>query len=160
MHGEPWKLFSFQKECVDIAQQRGVRKICLQSCSQLLKTTCLQAIAFNIMANDPVSFAFASSSGTEIKKFNNSKWDPVIQNSPVLSKLVTSKKDKEATNNQTQTELTNGTNIFWMNLNTSANLRGTTVRVVLADEVSNIDEHGDGEGNPVKLCEARTSTFR
>ncbi|EKM6912710.1 phage terminase large subunit family protein [Escherichia coli] len=37
---------------------------------------------------------------------------------------------------------------------------GTTVRVVLADEVSNIDEHGDGEGNPVKLCEARTSTFR
>ncbi|EOW2852607.1 MULTISPECIES: phage terminase large subunit family protein [Escherichia] len=23
-----------------------------------------------------------------------------------------------------------------------------------------MDEHGDGEGNPVKLCEARTSTFR
>lgn len=75
-------------------------------------------------------------------------------------KIGNIQKDKEATNNQTQTELTNGTNIFWMNLNTSANLRGTTVRVVLADEVSNIDEHGDGEGNPVKLCEARTSTFR
>ena len=156
MHGEPWKLFSFQKEPIDIAQQRGVRKIVLQSCSQLLKTTCLQAIAFNIMANDPVSFAFASSSGTEIKKFKNSKWDPVIQNSPVLSKLVTSKKDKEATNNQTQTELTNGTNILIHRLT----FVGTTVRVVLADEVSNIDEHGDGEGNPVKLCEARTSTFR
>ncbi|EPB3479038.1 terminase gpA endonuclease subunit [Escherichia coli] len=157
--GQDWKPFSFQKEPMDMAQQRGVRKVVLQSCSQLLKTTVLQSIAFDIMANNPVSFAFASSSGTEIKKFKNSKWEPAIQASPVLSKLVTDKRDKEATNNQSQTELVNGTNIFWMNLNTSANLRGTTVRVVLADEISNISEEGDGEGNPVKLCEARTSTF-
>ncbi|EGI1266708.1 terminase, partial [Escherichia coli] len=49
--------------------------------------------------------------------------------------------------------------MFWLNLNTPGNLRGTTMRVVLLDEVSNVSEDGDGEGNPIKLAEARTSTF-
>ncbi|WP_405125470.1 hypothetical protein ACI51W_02445 (plasmid) [Pseudomonas marginalis] len=38
---------------MDIAQERRTREIVLQSCSQLLKTTVLQSIAFNLMANDP-----------------------------------------------------------------------------------------------------------
>lgn len=142
---------------MDIAQERSTRKIVLQSCSQLLKTTVLQSIAFNIMVNDPVSFGFASSSGSEIKKFKTGKFEPAIAASPVLSQLVTDKKNKEATNNSQQTELKNGTNIFWLNLNTPGNLRGTTMRVVLLDEVSNV-EIGD-EGNPVVLASARTSTF-
>ncbi|EFM4660395.1 TPA: phage terminase large subunit family protein [Escherichia coli] len=89
---------------MDIAQERSTKKIVLQSCSQLLKTTVLQSIAFNIMANDPVSFGFASSSGSEIKKFKTGKFEPVVASSPVLSQLVTDKK-KEATNNSQQTEL-------------------------------------------------------
>ncbi|MDV0678321.1 terminase gpA endonuclease subunit [Citrobacter freundii] len=157
--GLDWIPFPLQCEPMDIAQDRSTKKVVLQSCSQLLKTTVLQSIAFNIMANDPVSFGFASSSGTEIKKFKTGKFEPAIAASPVLSKLVTDKKDKEATNNSQQTQLVNGTNIFWMNLNTPGNLRGTTMRVVLLDEVSNVDEAGDGEGNPIKLAEARTSTF-
>ncbi|UAT36203.1 phage terminase large subunit family protein [Escherichia fergusonii] len=157
--GLDWVPFSFQCEPMDIAQERSTRKIVLQSCSQLLKTTVLQSIAFNIMANDPVSFGFASSSGSEIKKFKTGKFEPVVASSPVLSQLVTDKKNKEATNNSQQTELKNGTNIFWLNLNTPGNLRGTTMRVVLLDEVSNVSEDGDGEGNPIKLAEARTSTF-
>lgn len=157
--GLDWVPYSFQCEPMDIAQERSTKKIVLQSCSQLLKTTVLQSIAFNIMANDPVSFGFASSSGSEIKKFKTGKFEPVVASSPVLSQLVTDKKNKEATNNSQQTELKNGTNIFWLNLNTPGNLRGTTMRVVLLDEVSNVSEDGDGEGNPIKLAEARTSTF-
>ncbi|EEW0970261.1 hypothetical protein ED315_25005 [Escherichia coli] len=93
--GLDWVPYSFQCEPMDIAQERSTKKIVLQSCSQLLKTTVLQSIAFNIMANDPVSFGFASSSGSEIKKFKTGKFEPVVASSPVLSQLVTDKKKKQ-----------------------------------------------------------------
>ncbi|OFN64348.1 terminase [Enterobacter sp. HMSC055A11] len=53
--------------------------------------------------------------------------------------------------------MVNGTFVYWLNLNTPGNLRGITCRVVLLDEVSNVGI--TDEGNPIKLAEARTSTF-
>lgn len=155
--GLPWNLFNFQRECVDISQERSTKKIVLQSCSQLLKTTVLQTIAFNLIANDPCNFAFGSSSEAEVKKFRDGKFFPAIQSSEVLKPLVTDKSDKNAANNAKQTQFVNGTYCYWLNLNTPGNLRGITCRVVLLDEVSNVDI-GD-EGSPIKLAEARTSTF-
>ncbi|NIG74203.1 terminase [Klebsiella sp. Ap-873] len=149
--------FAFQREPMDVAQYRSTKKIVIQACSQLLKTQVMTAIAFNKMANDPANFAFASSSADEIKKFRLGKFMPAVETSPVLSKLVTDKSDKNAANNAKQTELKNGTFIYWLNLNTPGNLRGITCSTVLLDEVSNVEI--TEEGNPIKLAEARTSTF-
>jgi phage terminase large subunit GpA-like protein len=142
---------------MDIAQDRKTRKIVIQACSQLLKTQVMTSIALNTMANDPKSFGFASSSADDIKKFRTAKFEPVVESSELLKNLVTDKSDKSATNNAKQTELKNGTNIFWLNLNTPGALRGITLATVLCDEVSNL-EIGE-QGNPIRLCEARTSTF-
>ncbi|MBK5013990.1 terminase [Pantoea sp. S62] len=155
--GLPWIPFNFQCEPIDVAQLRSTKKIVLQSCSQLLKTTVLQSIAFGIMANDPTNFAFASSSADEIKKFKNGKFMPAVEGSEVLRPLITDKADKNAANNAKQSEMVNGTFIYWMNLNTPGNLRGITCKTVLLDEVSNVEI--TSEGNPIKLAEARTSTF-
>lgn len=155
--GLDWLPFSFQKEPMDIAQDRSTKKIVLQSCSQLLKTTVLQSIAFNLMANDPCNFAFGNSSESEVKKFKDGKFLPAIETSSVLKPLVTDKNDKNAANNSKQTQMINGTFIYWLNLNTPGNLRGITTRVVLLDEVSTCEI--TDEGNPIKLAEARTSTF-
>ncbi|MGR2854761.1 terminase [Erwinia sp. 1181_3] len=155
--GMPFIPFAFQREPMDIAQERSTKKIVLQACSQLLKTQVLTAISFNILANDPANFAFASSSADEIKKFRLGKFMPAVEMSPVLSQLITDKADKNAANNAKQTETKMGTFIYWLNLNTPGNLRGITTRVVLLDEVSNV-EIGE-QGNPIKLAEARTSTF-
>ena len=155
--GLDWVPFSFQREPMDIAQQRSTKKIVLQSCSQLLKTTVLQSISFGLMANDPCNFAFGSSSEAEVKKFKDGKFLPAIETSEVLKPLVTDKNDKNAANNAKQTQLVNGTFVYWLNLNTPGNLRGITCRVVLLDEVSTCGI--TDEGNPIKLAEARTSTF-
>lgn len=150
----PW---NFQCEPMDVAQDRSTKKIVIQACSQLLKTQVMTAIAMNKMYNDPANFAFASSSEDDIKKFKQGKFMPVIETSPVLSNLVTSKSDKNAANNAKQTELKNGTFIYWLNMNTPKDLRGITCSTVLLDAVSNL-EIGD-QGNPIKLAEGRTSTF-
>nr|WP_281959357.1 terminase gpA endonuclease subunit [Enterobacter mori] len=155
--GLDWVPFSFQREPMDIAQHRSTKKIVLQSCSQLLKTTVLQSIAFNLMANDPCNFAFGSSSESEVKKFKDGKFLPAIETSEVLKSLVTDKNDKNAANNSKQTQMVNGTFVYWLNLNTPGNLRGITCRAVLLDEVSTVGI--SDEGNPIKLAEARTSTF-
>jgi len=150
----PW---NFQCLPMDIAQERSTKKIVIQACSQLLKTQVMTAIAINKMYNDPANFAFASSSEDDIKKFKQGKFMPVIETSPVLAKLVTSKSDKAAANNAKQTELKNGTFIYWLNMNTPKDLRGITCSTVLLDEVSNL-VIGE-QGNPIKLAEGRTSTF-
>lgn len=150
----PW---NFQCLPMDIAQDRSTKKIVIQACSQLLKTQVMTAIALNKMANDPANFSFASSSEDDIKKFKQGKFMPVIETSPVLANLVTSKSDKAAANNAKQTELKNGTFIYWLNMNTPKDLRGITCSTVLLDEVSNLLV-GD-QGNPIKLAEGRTSTF-
>jgi phage terminase large subunit GpA-like protein len=155
--GLEWDLFPLQRECVDIAQERSTKKIVLQSCSQLLKTTVLQTIAFNLMANDPCNFAFGSSSESEVKKFKDGKFLPAIETSEVLKPLVTDKNDKNAANNSKQTQMVNGTFIYWLNLNTPGNLRGITCRAIFLDEISNCEI--TDEGSPIKLAEARTSTF-
>lgn len=155
--GLPWKLFNFQRECVDMALDRSVKKIVLQSCSQLLKTTVLQTIAFHIIANDPCNFAFASSSADDIKKFKDGKFFPAIETSSVLKPLLVDKKDKEKANNSKQLMFKNGTSCYWLNMNVPKDLRGITCRVMLCDEVSNLEE--GSQGNPVKMAEARTSTF-
>ncbi|WPO93732.1 terminase gpA endonuclease subunit [Buttiauxella sp. HR94] len=155
--GLDWVPFSFQREPIDIAQERSTKKIVLQSCSQLLKTTVLQSIAFNLMANDPCNFAFGSSSESEVKKFKDGKFLPAIETSEILKPLLTDKNDKNSANNSKVSQCTNGTFIYWLNLNTPGNLRGITCRVCLLDEISNCEI--TDEGNPIKLAEARTSTF-
>jgi len=129
--GLPFVSFSFQREPMDVAQLRSTKKIVIQACSQLLKTQVMTAIALNTMSNDPANFAFASSSESEIKKFKDGKFLPVVENSEELKNLVTDKNDKQAANNAKQTELKNGTFIYWLNLNTPGNLRGITCRMVL-----------------------------
>lgn len=142
---------------VDIATDRKIVKIVLQSCTQILKTTVLQSIAFNIIANNPANFAFASSSEKDIKQFKDSKFMPSIESSPELKALFTDKSDKNKANNSKTTELKNGTFIFWLNLNTPNDLRGKTLKVVLLDEISGVET--STQGSPVKLAEQRISQF-
>lgn len=142
---------------MDIATERTTKKLVLQSCAQLLKTTVLQSIAFNIIANNSANFAFASSSEKDIKKFKDSKFWPSIESSPQLKKLFTDKNDKTKANNSKTTELKNGTFIFYLNLNTPNDLRGSTMRTILMDEISGVET--SDQGSPVKLAEQRVQTF-
>lgn len=155
--GLPWTLYNFQRQPCDIATDRKVKKIVLQSCTQILKTTVLQSIAFNIIANTPANFCFASSSEKDIKRFKDSKFFPAIESSPELKELFTDKNDKSKANNAKTTELKNGTFIFYLNLNVPNELRGLTAKVMLLDEVSGVEI--SDQGNPVKLCEQRISQY-
>lgn len=157
MAGQPVKLFSFQREPLNQIINPEIRKIVLVSSAQLLKTTVLQDSAQYFMANDPSNLCFASATGTMTKKFRTGKWQKSI-NSSVLAKIVSSKSDKNATNDQHTQEYGNGQFVYFLSLNAPSQLRGITCKRIFLDEISNVDAEGD-EGNPLKLAEQRAQTF-
>lgn len=130
----------------------------MQSSAQLLKTTVMLNAAMYFMAHDNSNMAFASSTGKEVKLMKSGKFDNVVSKSPILSKIITDKNNKNFSNNADQTQCVDGNFLYWLNLNAASTLRGKTIKRLFLDEVSNVDVDGD-EGNPLRLAEQRASTF-
>lgn len=158
MGGQRLSLFEFQKEPLDIITNQKVRKVVLQSSAQLLKTTVMLNAAMYFMANDNSNMAFASSTGKEVKLMKTGKFDNVISRSDILSEIVTDKNNKNFANNADQTQMIDGSFLYWLNLNAASTLRGKTIKRLFLDEVSNVEADGE-EGNPLRLAEQRASTF-
>ncbi|SJZ36404.1 Phage terminase, large subunit GpA [Pantoea eucalypti] len=110
------------------------------------------------MFNDNSNMAFASSTGKEVKLMKSGKFDNVISRSEVLNQIVTDKNNKNFANNADQTQMIDGSFIYWLNLNAASTLRGKTIKRLFLDEVSNVEADGE-EGNPLRLAEQRASTF-
>lgn len=151
-------LFEFQKEPLDIITNSKIRKCVLQSSAQLLKTTVMLNAAMYFMANDNSNMAFASSTGKEVKLMKTGKFDNVVSRSSILKNIVTDKNNKNFSNNADQTQMIDGSFLYWLNLNAASTLRGKTIKRLFLDEVSNVESDGD-EGNPLRLAEQRASTF-
>jgi len=158
MGGQRLTLFEFQKEPLDIIKNPRIRKVVLQSSAQLLKTTIMLNACMFFMFNDNSNMAFASSTGKEVKLMKSGKFDNVISRSEVLNQIVTDKNNKNFANNADQTQMIDGSFIYWLNLNAASTLRGKTIKRLFLDEVSNVESDGE-EGNPLRLAEQRASTF-
>lgn len=158
MSGQNVKLFEFQKEPLNVISNPKIRKVVMQSSAQLLKTTVMLNAAMYFMATDNSNMAFASSTGKEVKLMKSGKFDNVVAKSPVLSKIITDKNNKNFANNADQTQCVDGNFLYWLNLNAASTLRGKTIKRLFLDEVSNVDVDGD-EGNPLRLAEQRAAIF-
>ena len=156
--GQKLKLYSFQKEMLDIIDDDRYRKVVYKTSAQIAKTTLLNSALFYWMATDPSNVGIAQSSLSELKQWKSAKIDKTIEAVPVLSELVTDKNDKTKANNQQQTELKDGTFLYFMTLGSPKALRGKTIRYVILDEISGCDQHST-EGNPVRLAEQRATDF-
>ena len=77
---------------------------------------------------------------------------------PVVTPLVAKPKSRDALNNQNTKEFTGGT-LFVATAGAAANLSEVPARYVAFDEVDRAEANVGGEGDPVKLAEARQTTF-
>ena len=156
--GQKLKLYSFQKEMLDIIESDQYRKVVYKTSAQIAKTTLLNSALFYWMATDPSNIGIAQSSLSELKQWKSAKIDKTIEAVPVLSELVTDKNDKTKANNQQQTELKDGTFLYFMTLGSAKALRGKTLKRIVLDEVAAIDQNSE-EGNPIRLAEQRCSVY-
>ncbi|MFG0800796.1 terminase gpA endonuclease subunit [Leclercia sp. GLN_9] len=156
--GQKLKLYSFQKEMLDIIDDIRYRKVVYKTSAQIAKTTLLNSALFYWMGTDSSNIGIAQSSLAELKQWKSAKIDKTIEQVPVLSELITDKNDKTKANNQQQTELKDGSFLYFMTLGSAKALRGKTLKRIILDEVSAIDQNSP-EGNPIRLSEQRATDF-
>jgi phage terminase large subunit GpA-like protein len=155
--GQPVTLFSFQKEMLDIINDPYITEIVYQTSSQIAKTTVLNSCLYYWLANDPSSIGIAQSNERELKAWKSTMIDPVLNSTPQIAQIMPIKNDKDSVNNYEQTRLLTGDTIFYMSLNSPAQLRGKTLKRVILDEVAAVKP--SAEGSPITLARQRLQTF-
>lgn len=157
--GQKIRLYSFQREMLDIIDDPQYRKVVYKTSAQIAKTTILNSALFYWMYTDSSNIGIAQATGNELKQWKAGKIDKTIEQVSVLNNLITDKNDKRYANNASQIQLRDGNFLYFMSLGSPNHLRGKTLKRIILDEVSAVDLN-DPEGNPIRLAEQRITDFR
>lgn len=84
--------------------------------------------------------------------------DPLIEDCPALNTKIKSKKARDSGNTLLQKDFPGGTLIL-TGANSAVGLRSMPAKFIFLDEVDGYPTDADGEGDPVKLAQARSRTF-
>ncbi|MGL4410204.1 MAG: phage terminase large subunit family protein [Zoogloea sp.] len=92
------------------------------------------------------------------KRYSKQRIGPMIAETPELAAKVLENKSRDSGNTILEKEFPNGI-LLMGGANSAAGLRSMPIRYLFADEISNWPPDVDGEGDPLELAEARTTTF-
>jgi phage terminase large subunit GpA-like protein len=92
------------------------------------------------------------------KKISKTRIKPLIENCERVKKKFGSTKSRDGGNTLLLKEFEGGVMIF-AGANSAVSLRSQPVRFLMLDEIDGYPNDVDGEGDPVGLAEARTSTY-
>ena len=133
------------------------RRVVVMGASQLLKTQVginwISASMHQAPANILVLLPTLS-----ISKRVSSRISEVIKVVPELRERVAEPRSRDAKNTVDTKEFDGGT-LYITTAGSASNLAEIPARYVYGDEIDRWDASVDGEGDPVELAEARTSTF-
>lgn len=94
------------------------------------------------------------------KDFNREKLQPTILGTPALARKVADLKSRDGLGSTTLSKSFLGGSLTIAGANSTAGLRSKTVRYVLADEIDEWLADLDGQGDPMKMVDARQLSFR
>ena len=112
----------------------------------------------SIIHHNPGPTLIVQPNGEAVGRFSKQRLDPLIQTCPALKGLVAEKNSKDG-GNSIKEKLFPGGAIFLVGAHSPSGLRSTPARYLFLDEISNYEGDVGGEGDPVELARARTSTF-
>lgn len=92
------------------------------------------------------------------KRYSKQRIAPMINECPRLTEKILDNKSRENGNTMLEKEFPGGMLII-AGANSAAGLRSMPIRYLMADELSNWPHDVDGEGDPLELASARTTTF-
>ncbi|MEO7538881.1 MAG: phage terminase large subunit family protein [Pyrinomonadaceae bacterium] len=150
-------VFPFLRGIMDCVTEPDVRKVVLQKSSQVGGTECLVNILTYYMHQDPSMMIYYAEIENKARTWTNECLDPTIMESPELRRCMLAEAGTSADNNQSIKRFRGGQlAILWAS--SAANLSSRPARIVCFDEVDAFEM--TKEGDPVKIAEARTKTFR
>ena len=140
-----------------LSDDHQCKKVIAKVASQMFKTQ----ISLNWFAasvhQSPSNFLWLMPTGNLAKRISG-RIDKTIKAVDVLRDRVAKPNSRDAKNNQDVKEFIGGT-LFIATAGSAANLSEVPARRVSIDEIDRGEENLGGEGDPVRLAEARQTTF-
>ena len=143
----------YLKEIMDAFTQENIHQVIAMTSSQVGKSEALNNVIGRFMHLDPCTILMVQPSQQLAEKYSKTRIMPMFRDTKVLTELF---------NERNQTILEKyfiGGQLLMVGSNSPANLASQPVRIVLCDEVDRFQIDLNGEGDPVKLATARTTTF-
>lgn len=137
----------------------GVNRIIIKKSAQTGFTLLAIAAVGHCIDLEPCRILLVQPTLQALKDFNREKLTPALDGSPVLRAKVAPQKSREARGSTMHAKQYPGGSLTLTISNSTAGLRGKTVKKVIKDEASEYPEDLDGQGSPHQMIAARYEAF-
>jgi phage terminase large subunit GpA-like protein len=149
----------YMREPMDaLSVSSQVEEVVLMAAAQTGKSESGNNWAGYIIDNAPGPMLLVQPTVDNAKRYSKQRISPMILETPSLAAKVMDNRSREGGNTILEKEFPGGIMIMG-GANSAAGLRSMPVKYLFADEISNWPADVDGEGDPLELAEARTTTF-
>lgn len=154
-----WTTIPLQREPMDCVSDPAVWQVVIRSCTQLLKTSVIQAAIGWAIDVDPGPILVVLPRDQDAKKFSQERIAPMIRDTPRLTDKVAADKSRNS-GNTIEEKWFRGGILAMTSASVPANLGRRAIRFLFADEEDKWEVSAGLEGKPFKLAEKRQATFR
>ena len=149
----------YQRGIMDAFTQVGIWKIVIMASAQTGKTEMELNMMGRAIDVDPGPMLFIQPTDGFAEDFSKRRVAPMIRACPRLKQKVYEAKSRDAGNTIGMKTFPGGS-VAFTGANSPTELAGRPVRYVFCDEIDRFPASAGTEGNPLKLAERRTETFR
>jgi phage terminase large subunit GpA-like protein len=144
-------------DCLSVSSP--IEKVVFQASAQVGKTeTGLNWLGY-LINHAPGTILLAWPSDDTIKRNVGERIDPLIENCPVLAGRVVEKKSRDAGNTTNKKAFPGGA-LHIVSAQSAISLRSLPVRFLFLDEIDAYPAQVGRDGDPVRLAERRTQTYK
>jgi phage terminase large subunit GpA-like protein len=149
----------YAREPMDCLSQASlVQSVVLQWGAQTSKTTIGSNWLGYLVDTNPGPIMIVQPTIDMAKRYSRQRLAPMIEESPALRRKVRENRSRDEANTTLLKEFAGGF-MAVAGANSAAGLRSMPVRDLFLDEIDGYPADVDGEGDPIKLAEARQTTF-
>jgi phage terminase large subunit GpA-like protein len=149
----------YAREPMDcLSQTSSVEEVVLMWGAQTSKTTIGSNWLGYLVATNPGPVMIVQPTIDMAKRYSRQRLAPMIEESPELRRRVRENRSRDDANTTLLKEFAGGFMAI-AGANSAAGLRSMPIRDLFLDEIDAYPADVDGEGDPIKLAEARQTTF-
>lgn len=157
----PWRTSRtpYLQEIMDcLSSNNPIQRVVFQAGAQIGKTECGNNWFGYVVHQAPGPMMIVQPTVDLAKRLSKQRLAPTIEESPVLRERIAEARARDSGNTMLVKEFLGGVLIL-TGANSAVGLRSMPVKNLFLDEIDAYPSDVEGEGDPVKLAERRTTTF-
>lgn len=149
----------YQREIMDSFTQRGVWQIVIMASAQVGKSEMELNMMGAAIDNDPGPILYIQPTKEVAEDYSKRRIAPMIAACPTLRSKVYKARSRDAANTVSMKTFPGGS-VAIIGANSPADLSSKPVRYIFMDETDRFPASAGTEGDPIKLAERRTETYK